>query len=51
MKEIFPYVSPKYMELKNENNSTLFLLFLLISSKNPKVHNLIQKVERYILKG
>lgn len=50
MKTVFPYVSPNYLELKNSRNSTMFLLFLLISSDNPKVHALIKKVENYIIK-
>jgi len=50
MKSIFPYVSEGYMELKNGKNSVLFLLFLLISSDSQKVHALVKKVEKYILK-
>lgn len=49
MMELFPYVCPNYLELKNSNNSTMFLLFLLISSDKPIVHKLVKKVENYIL--
>lgn len=50
MMNIFPYVSPRYLELKNSQNSVMFMLFLLISSDNPKAHALVKKVENYILK-
>lgn len=50
MIKTFPYVSEKYLDLKNSKNSTMFLLFLLISSDNPKAHKLIKKVEGYIFK-
>lgn len=50
MSAIFSYVSPEYIELKNKNNSPLFLLFLLISSDNIKAKALVKRVERYILK-
>lgn len=49
MKEVFPYVSEKYLVLKNSKNSTLFLLFLLISNPDPKAIGLVKKVEIYLL--
>ena len=48
MKTIFPYVSDKYIKLKNSKNSPLFLLFLLVSNTN--AIGLVKKVENYILK-
>lgn len=50
MLNIFPYVSPNYLELKNSQNSVMFILFLLISSDDPRVHALVKKVENYILR-
>ena len=50
MKSIFSYVPKEYMELKNSNNSALFLLFLLISSENEKAHAIAKRVVKYILK-
>lgn len=50
MKSIFPYVSEDYLCLKNTKNSTLFLLFLLISNDSPNTIGLVKKVEKYILK-